>query len=90
MKERSKIHIVAGPTASGKSAKALQLAQLNNGVILNADATQCYEELRVLSARPSEEELAQADHRLYGIWRGDQMASVGDWLSLFCRGNPYD
>ena len=74
------IHLIAGPTASGKSARAIELANAQNGVILNADATQCYGELRILSARPDEAELAQAEHRLYGIWSGDKMASVADWL----------
>lgn len=80
MKTLSKIHIVAGPTASGKSARAIELAHQQNGVILNADATQCYADLQILSARPDAEELAQAEHRLYGIWSGDKVASVGDWL----------
>ncbi|MDG1288015.1 MAG: tRNA (adenosine(37)-N6)-dimethylallyltransferase MiaA [Rickettsiales bacterium] len=79
---QNKIHIIAGPTASGKSARAIELATAANGVILNADATQCYADLQILSARPSAEELAQADHRLYGIWSGDKVASVGDWLSM--------
>ncbi len=74
------IHIIAGPTASGKSARAIELAKAKSGVILNADATQCYADLQILSARPDAEELTQADHRLYGIWQGDKMASVGDWL----------
>ncbi len=76
------VHIIAGPTASGKSASAIALAQQKNGVILNADATQCYADLHILSARPDADELAQAEHRLYGIWSGNQLASVGDWLSI--------
>ena len=75
-----KIKIIAGPTASGKSARAIAIAQANNGIILNADATQCYSDLQILSARPDANELKQAEHRLYGIWSGDKMASVGDWL----------
>lgn len=77
---KDKIHIIAGPTASGKSARAIALAQDKNGVILNADATQCYADLSIISARPDAQELAQAEHRLYGIWSGDKVASVGDWL----------
>jgi tRNA dimethylallyltransferase len=59
--------IVAGPTASGKSALALALAARHNGVIINADAMQCYAELRILTARPSPEDEEQAPHRLYGV-----------------------
>ncbi|MDP4823794.1 MAG: tRNA (adenosine(37)-N6)-dimethylallyltransferase MiaA [Aestuariivirgaceae bacterium] len=58
--------LIAGPTASGKSALALALAREFNGVIVNADAMQVYEPLRVLTARPSVEDEAQAPHRLYG------------------------
>lgn len=82
MSSQRKVHIVAGPTASGKSARAIELARSQNGVIINADATQCYADLQVVSARPSAGELAQADHRLYGIWQGDRMASVADWLAV--------
>lgn len=80
MAEKPSIHLIAGPTASGKSARALQLAQALNGVIINADATQCYYELSVLSARPNADELAMAEHQLYGIWRGDRPGNVSDWL----------
>ncbi len=58
--------LIAGPTASGKSALALALAQERDGVIINADAMQVYRELRILTARPSEEDEAQVPHRLYG------------------------
>ena len=58
--------LIAGPTASGKSALALALAKERGGVIINADAMQVYRELRILSARPTEEDEAQAPHRLYG------------------------
>ena len=81
METHQKIHIIAGPTASGKSARAIELANQHNGVILNADATQCYADLQILSARPDAAELAKAEHRLYGIWQGDKVASVGDWLA---------
>lgn len=76
------IHIVAGATASGKSARALALARERDGVIINADATQLYAELRILSARPSDAELAQAPHALYGILQGGDPASVARWLAL--------
>ncbi|MBV9813456.1 MAG: tRNA (adenosine(37)-N6)-dimethylallyltransferase MiaA, partial [Acetobacteraceae bacterium] len=59
--------IVAGPTASGKSLLALRLAQNLGGAVINADAMQCYRELRVLTARPTPEDEARAPHRLYGV-----------------------
>ena len=58
--------LIAGPTASGKSALALTLAKERDGVIINADALQVYRELRILSARPTDEEIHAAPHRLYG------------------------
>jgi tRNA dimethylallyltransferase len=78
----SAIHIIAGPTASGKSAKALQMAKAQDGVIINADATQLYRELSILSARPREEELSQTPHRLYGVLTGDRIASAASWLEM--------
>jgi tRNA dimethylallyltransferase len=59
--------LVAGPTASGKSALALALARRLGGTIINADAMQCYRELRLITARPSPEDEALAPHRLYGV-----------------------
>jgi len=58
--------LIAGPTASGKSAAALGLAQRRNGVVINTDSMQVYRELRVLSARPTDEDEARAPHLLYG------------------------
>ncbi len=72
--------LIAGPTASGKSALALRLARERGGVIINADALQVYRELRILSARPGEAELAQAPHRLYGHVSGVEAYSVAAWL----------
>ena len=73
------VHLIAGPTASGKSRRALQLAQSTGGTIVNADAIQLYRDLRILSARPSPEDEAQASHRLYGIADGAEAWSVGRW-----------
>jgi len=72
--------LIAGPTASGKSALALEIARTHGGVIVNADASQVYDCWRVITARPSPEEEAQAPHRLYGhvAWDGDY--SAGHWL----------
>ena len=73
--------LIAGPTASGKSALALKLARERGGVIINADALQVYRELRILSARPSEAELHEAPHRLYGHVSGRGAYSVATWLA---------
>lgn len=73
--------LIAGPTASGKSALALRLARERGGVIINADSMQVYRQLRLLSARPSQEEEAQAPHRLYGHVSGAENYSVARWLA---------
>ncbi|WP_300067191.1 tRNA (adenosine(37)-N6)-dimethylallyltransferase MiaA [uncultured Ruegeria sp.] len=72
--------LIAGPTASGKSALALQIAETFGGVIVNADASQVYDCWRVISARPSAEEEARAPHKLYGHIPFDQEYSTGHWL----------
>jgi tRNA dimethylallyltransferase len=72
--------LIAGPTASGKSALALKIAVEKDGVIINADSMQVYKELRILSARPSLEDEAGAPHRLYGHVSGVEDYSVGRWL----------
>ncbi|MGZ5804833.1 MAG: tRNA (adenosine(37)-N6)-dimethylallyltransferase, partial [Xanthobacteraceae bacterium] len=66
MSGRVKAVLIAGPTASGKSALALELAQRFGGTIINTDSKQVYRDLRILSARPSVAEEAMAPHRLYG------------------------
>ena len=63
---RKRAVLIAGPTASGKSALALQRAREMGGVIVNADALQVYDGLRVVTARPSDAEMAEVPHRLYG------------------------
>ncbi len=72
--------LIAGPTASGKSALALQIAQEQGGVIINADAIQVFDNWRVLTARPPEEDEAIAPHLLYGHVPYDADYSVGHWL----------
>ncbi len=72
--------LIAGPTASGKSALAIDLARKWNGVIINADAIQVYGDLRILSARPSPEEEEMAPHRLYGHVGAEVSYSVAAWL----------
>lgn len=78
----SKIVIVCGPTASGKSARAIDIAQAQGGVIINADAMQVYQELRILSARPSVKEEAEAPHKLYGVLPASEPCSAAKWLAL--------
>ncbi|WP_374333936.1 tRNA (adenosine(37)-N6)-dimethylallyltransferase MiaA [Aestuariivirga sp.] len=73
--------LIAGPTASGKSALALEKAAALGGVIINADALQVYQPLRILTARPTAEEEARAPHRLYGHVRAEQPYSVALWLA---------
>lgn len=72
--------LIAGPTASGKSALALEIAAQQGGVIVNADALQIYDNWPILSARPSAEDEAAAQHLLYGHIAGHQAYSVGHWL----------
>lgn len=73
--------LIAGPTASGKSALALALAERTGGVVLNADSMQVYKDLHLLTARPSAAEAARAPHRLYGHVDGAADYSVGHWLA---------
>lgn len=74
-----RVVLIAGPTASGKSALALEIAEAENGVIINADSMQVYRELRVLTARPHFEEESKVPHRLYGHVSGLMAYSVARW-----------
>lgn len=74
--------VIAGPTASGKSALGLALAERTGGVLVNADSAQVYRDLPILSAAPSAEDLQRADHRLYGVLDGAQPCSAADWAAL--------
>ena len=74
--------MIGGPTASGKSALALALAERLNGIVVNADAMQVYRELRVLTARPTPEEEVLVPHRLYGILPAAQRCTVARWRRL--------
>jgi tRNA dimethylallyltransferase len=71
--------LIAGPTASGKSRLALERARALGGVIVNTDALQVYDGLRLLTARPGDADLAAAPHRLYGVVPAAQRFSTGDW-----------
>jgi tRNA dimethylallyltransferase len=81
VKAMNRALLIAGPTASGKSAVALKLAKRFGATIVNADSMQVYRDLRVLTARPSEAEERQAPHRLYGEIDGAENFSVGLWLA---------
>jgi tRNA dimethylallyltransferase len=72
--------LIAGPTASGKSALALERAQASGGLIINADAMQVYDTIRVVTARPSPEDEALAEHRLYGLVPAAERFSTGQWV----------
>jgi tRNA dimethylallyltransferase len=72
--------LIAGPTASGKSALAVALAERLGGAVINADSMQVYRELRVLTARPDDATLARVPHRLYGVISAAERCSAGRWL----------
>jgi tRNA dimethylallyltransferase len=72
--------LIAGPTASGKSALALAKARELGGIVVNTDALQVYSGLRLLTARPGDEDLAEAPHRLYGTVDPAVRFSTGDWV----------
>jgi tRNA dimethylallyltransferase len=77
--------LIAGPTASGKSELALELADRRGAVIINADALQVYRDLRILTSRPSPEDERRHPHRLYGYVSGTEPFSVGRWLEDVSR-----
>ena len=79
---RSKIILIYGPTASGKSTFAIKLAKKVNGEIVNADSMQVYKELRVLSARPLKKNYNKIRHHLYGFHSAKKNFSAGDWLKI--------
>jgi tRNA dimethylallyltransferase len=79
--ERPRLALIAGPTASGKSALALALAEAGRGVVINADSAQVYADLRIISARPEPSDEARAPHRLYGYRDSAQPCSAADWAA---------
>ena len=81
----SKAVLIAGPTASGKSALALELAQKTGGVVINTDSMQVYRDLRIITARPTLEEEAQVPHRLYGHVDAAVNFSAGAWVTDAAR-----
>lgn len=81
MNGKPAVALIAGPTASGKSALALALAEQADGVVINADASQVYRDLRIISARPSPQEEARAPHRLFGHIDGAESCSAARWAA---------
>lgn len=79
MTKTPRLTLIAGPTASGKSRLALDMAEKTGAVIVNADSQQLYADLRILTARPSIEDEARAEHRLYGVADAAESWSVGRW-----------
>ena len=79
---KSKIILIYGPTASGKSQFAVKLAKKINGEIINADSMQVYKELKILSARPFKKDQQKISHHLYGFQNVKNNFSTGDWLKL--------
>ena len=77
-----KIILIAGPTASGKSKLAIEIAKKIKGEIINADSMQVYKEFSVLSSRPSKKDLKKAKHHLYGFQPAKKLFSTGSWLKL--------
>jgi tRNA dimethylallyltransferase len=76
------VALIAGATASGKSALAIELAERTGGAVVNADSAQIYRDLPVLSAAPTTEEKGSAEHRLFGIRDGADPCSAADWASM--------
>ena len=79
---RSKIVLISGPTASGKSNFSIKLAKKINGEIINADSMQVYKELKILSARPNLKDYQKIKHHLYGFHKVKNNFSTGDWLKF--------
>ena len=79
---KSKIILISGPTASGKSNFAISLAKKINGEIINADSMQVYKELRILTARPKQKDYQKIRHHLYGFLNVTKNFSTGEWLKL--------
>ena len=82
MDTKSKIILISGPTASGKSTFAIKLAKKINGEIINADSMQVYKELKILTARPSKKEQQNIKHHLYGFQSVKKNFSTGEWQKL--------
>ncbi len=76
------IHIIAGPTASGKSARAIELAEEKDGIIINCDSIQIYDGLQILTAQPPQEDLDRVPHTLYSHLHPNEACSAGNWREI--------
>lgn len=83
--QKKRAILIAGPTAAGKSALALELAERHGGTVINADSMQVYRDLRILTARPSPQEERRVPHRLFGFVPAAEAYSVGRWLADVAR-----
>ena len=79
---KSKIILISGPTASGKSNFAVKIAKKINGEIINADSMQVYKKLKILTARPNKKEQRNIKHHLYGTIDVNKKFSTGQWLKI--------
>ena len=79
---KSKIILISGPTASGKTSLAIKIAKRVDGEIINADSMQVYKQLKILSARPDQKQYQKIKHHLYGFHDVKKKFSTGDWLKL--------
>ena len=79
---KSIINIIAGPTASGKSAHAIEVAEATDGIIINCDSMQIYDGLHTLTAQPPEEDLKSVPHVLYSHLHPNDPCSAGNWREL--------
>jgi tRNA dimethylallyltransferase len=85
MDKQSKIILVSGPTASGKSNFAIKIAKKINGEIINADSMQVYKQLKILTARPSKDEQKKIKHHMYGVIGLNKKFSTGEWLKAVIK-----
>tara|TARA_B100001250_G_scaffold332256_1_gene297602 strand:+ start:193 stop:1101 length:909 start_codon:yes stop_codon:yes gene_type:complete len=82
---KSKIILISGPTASGKSNFAIKFAKKIKGEVINADSMQIYKQLKILSARPNPKDYQKIKHHLYGFQDAKKNFSTGDWLKLVTK-----
>lgn len=80
--DKKTVYIIAGPTASGKSARALDLARQHNGVVINADSLQIYKDLPILAAIPDADEMGDIPHRLYAFLEAEETYSAQIWREV--------
>ena len=82
MDKQSKIILISGPTASGKSNFAIKIARKINGEIINADSMQVYKQLKILTARPNKKDQKNIKHHMYGVIDLNKKFSTGQWLKI--------